>query len=54
MSSEEKISSQFEKIQLKPDQQKKLADFLQRTENRDAQRGEVDAYGLQAITHVGS
>ena len=32
MSSEEKISSQFEKIQLKPDQQKKLADFLQRTD----------------------
>ena len=32
MSSEEKISAQFEKIQLKPDQQKKLADFLQRTD----------------------
>lgn len=32
MSSEEEISSQFEKIKLKPDQQKKLADFLQRTD----------------------
>ena len=32
MSNEEKYSAQFEKIQLKPDQQKKLADFLQRTD----------------------